>query len=35
VIRPGAAELLDEMILRDRARDNRRRRPQRHLARRQ
>jgi hypothetical protein len=35
VIRPGAPELLDEMILRDRARDNRRRRPQRHLARRQ
>jgi hypothetical protein len=34
VIRPGAPELLDEMILRDRARDNRRRRPQRHLARR-
>jgi hypothetical protein len=32
VIRPGAPELLDEMILRDRARDNRRRRPQRHLA---
>ena len=36
VIRPGAPELLDEMILRDRARDNRRRpRPQRHLTRRQ
>jgi hypothetical protein len=35
VIRPGAPELLDEMILRDRARGNRRRRPQRHLARRQ
>jgi hypothetical protein len=34
VIRPGAAELLDEMILRDRARDKRRRRAQRPLARR-
>jgi len=34
VIRPGAPELLDEMILRDRTRGNRRRRPQRRLARR-
>jgi len=35
VIRPGSGELLDEMILRDRAREVRWRRPQRHLASRQ
>jgi len=35
VIRPGAPELLDEMVMRDRARDNRRRRPPRQLSRRQ
>jgi hypothetical protein len=35
VIRPGAPELLDEMVMRARARDNRRRRPQRQFTHRQ